>query len=211
MKYHGLAAHSRVPEPLSNPLPASPRRPGADLHPHSSVNDEDQALLARVRNRDQSAMARIFDRYSGMAYAIALRVLNDSGQAEDVMQDVFFQIWRKPKMFVPERGSLGAWLAVVIRNRSIDIVRRRKPSEPVEDLILTDSTDFASEVERETILDRVRGIVKGLPVEQRESLELAFFSGLTHAEIARQKGEPLGTVKTRIRMALITLRKVLDT
>lgn len=210
MKYNGLAALSRVPEPLSNPLSASPRRSGAGLNPDSSVN-EDQALLARVRNRDQSAMAQVFDRYSGMAYAIALRVLNDSGQAEDVIQDVFFQIWQNPERFVSERGSLGAWLAVVIRNRSIDIIRRRKPSERFEDLILADTTDFASDVEREAMLDRVREVVKELPAEQRESLELAFFSGLTHAEIARQKGEPLGTVKTRIRMALITLRKVLDT
>ena len=209
-KYNGLAALFRVPEPLSNPLPASPRRTGADLHPHASI-DRDRALLARVRNRDQSAMAQIFDHYSGMAYAIALRVLTDSGQAEDVVQDVFFQIWQNPKIFVPERGSLGAWLAVVIRNRSIDIIRRRKPSQPVEHLVLADSTDFASGVEREDILGRVRGIVKGLPAEQRESLELAFFSGLTHAEIARQKGEPLGTVKTRIRTALIALRKALET
>jgi len=93
MKYHGLAALFRVPEPLSNPLPASPRRPGADAHSRSSP-DEDRALLARVQNRDQSAMAQIFDRYSGMGYAIALRVLNDSGHAEDVIQDVFFQIWQ---------------------------------------------------------------------------------------------------------------------
>ncbi len=209
MKYHGLAALFRVPEPLSNPLPASPRRPGADVHPHLSL-DEDRSLLERVRNRDQSAMAQIFDRYSGMAYAIALRVLNDSGQAEDVIQDVFFQVWQNPKVFVPERGSLGAWLAVVIRNRSVDVLRRRRPSEPVENLVLADSTDFASGVEREAILDQVRSVLKGLPAEQRESLELAYFGGLTHAEIARQRGEPLGTVKSRIRMALITLRKVLE-
>lgn len=210
MTYHGLAAPFRVPDSYSNPLPAPRQRAVAESQPHPSA-EEDRSLLARVRDRDQAAMARIFDRYSGMAYAIALRVLNDSGQAEDVMQDVFFQIWRNPNTFVPERGSLGAWLAVVVRNRSVDAIRRRRPSEPVEELFLADSTDFASGVEREDTLDRVRGIVKGLPAEQRESLELAFFGGLTHAEIAKQKGEPLGTVKTRIRMALIAVRKALET
>lgn len=152
-------------------------------------------------------MAQIFDRYSRMAYAIAMRVLNDRAQAEDVIQDVFFQIWQNPETFVSERGSLGAWLAVVVRNRSIDAIRRRKPSEPVEELMLAGSTDVALDVERETLLEQVRGVVKGLPAEQRESLEMAFFGGMTHAEIAEQKGEPLGTVKTRIRMALISLRK----
>lgn len=156
-------------------------------------------------------MAKIFDRYSGMAYAVAFRVLNDAAQAEDVIQDVFFQIWQNPGSFLSERGSLGAWLAVVVRNRSIDVIRRRRPSEPVDELILPASTDVAFEVERETLLNRVRDVVKDLPVEQRESLELAFFSGLTHAEIAEQKGEPLGTVKTRIRMALISLRKAFQT
>lgn len=156
-------------------------------------------------------MAQIFDRYSGMAYAIAFRVLNDSAQAEDVIQDVFFQIWQNPASFLSERGSLGAWLAVVVRNRSIDVIRRRRPSEPVDELILAASTDVAFEVERETLLNRVRNVAKELPVEQRETLELAFFTGMTHAEIAEQQGEPLGTVKTRIRMALISLRKAFQT
>jgi RNA polymerase sigma-70 factor, ECF subfamily len=210
MQYHGLARFSRLPEPLPNPQPGSRGFPvaGAGLRP---PGDEDSILLDRVQKRDQDAMAQIFDRYSGMAYAIAQRVLNDSGQAEDVIQEVFFQIWQNPGAIESQRGSLGPWLAVVVRNRSIDVIRRRRPSEPVEGLVLASSTDMASEIERKRLLDRVRGIVKQLPAEQRESLELAFFSGLTHAEIAEQKGEPLGTVKTRIRMALINLRKAFQT
>jgi RNA polymerase sigma-70 factor, ECF subfamily len=195
-----------VPEPFPNPHSASQRATGADAQVRVSI-ERDRILLQRVEKRDQKAMAQIFDRYSGMAYAIAMRVLNDRAQAEDVMQDVFFQIWQNPEAFVWERGSLGPWLAVVVRNRSIDVIRRRRPTEPVEELMLAGSTDVALDVERETLLERVRGVVKGLPAEQRESLEMAFFGGMTHAEIAEQKGEPLGTVKTRIRMALISLRK----
>jgi RNA polymerase sigma-70 factor, ECF subfamily len=195
-----------VPEPFPNPQSASRRATGADAPARASV-EGDRILLERVGKRDQNAMAQIFDRYSGMAYAIAMRVLNDRAQAEDVIQDVFFQIWQNPETFVSERGSLGAWLAVVVRNRSIDAIRGRRPSEPVEELMLAGSTDVALDVERETLLEQVRGVVKGLPAEQRESLEMAFFCGMTHAEIAEQKGEPLGTVKTRIRMALISLRK----
>lgn len=210
MQYHGLARFSRLPEQIPNPLPGA-RRPavvGAEARPPAAG---DRILLDRVRERDQDAMAQIFDRYSGMAYAIAFRVLNDSAQAEDVIQDVFFQIWQNPASFLSERGSLGAWLAVVVRNRSIDVIRRRRPSEPVDELILAASTDVAFEVERETLLNRVRNVAKELPVEQRETLELAFFTGMTHAEIAEQQGEPLGTVKTRIRMALISLRKAFQT
>lgn len=166
-------------------------------------------LLERVESRDQGAMAEVWDRYSGMAYSVALRVLRDPAQAEDVIQEVFFQVWQNPRRFVPERGSLGAWLAVVVRNRSIDAMRKRRPSDPVEDVVLAANTDVASEVERTTMMERVRGIMQRLPAEQRESLELAYFGGMTHAEIAEEKGEPLGTVKTRIRTALISLRKAL--
>jgi RNA polymerase sigma-70 factor (ECF subfamily) len=152
-------------------------------------------------------MAELFDRYSGMAYSVALRVVKDAAQAEDVMQDVFFQVWQNPRAFVSDRGSLGAWLAVVVRNRAIDVIRRRKPSDPVEDVVLPSQANVAAEVEHRTMLDRVRIAMKDLPPEQRESVELAFFEGMTHAEIAEKQGEPLGTVKTRIRTALMSVRK----
>jgi RNA polymerase sigma-70 factor (ECF subfamily) len=195
-----------VPDTFSNPVAGSARSSSGGAQQRSSAGD-DRMLLERVQARDQGAMAEIFDRYSRMAYSVALRVLKDSAQAEDVMQDVFFQVWQNPKSFAPERGSLGAWLAVVVRNRSIDAMRRRRPTDPVEDVVLASNTDVATEVEQNTMIERVRGVMKDLPPEQRESLELAFFNGMTHAEIAEQKGEPLGTVKTRIRMGLISLRK----
>jgi RNA polymerase sigma-70 factor (ECF subfamily) len=191
------------------PAARSNHESGRDsMHPSSA---DDKNLLERVLARDQTAMADLFDRYSGMAYSVAMRVVNDSAQAEDVMQDVFFQVWQNPRAFVSDRGSLGAWLAVVVRNRAIDAVRRRKPSDSVEDVVLPASTNVAAEVEHRTMIEQVRKVMKDLPPEQRESVELAFFEGLTHAEIAEKKGEPLGTVKTRIRAALTTVRKAFQT
>ncbi len=195
-----------VVDSSSNPLPAS-QHSKAGGAPARAPGPDDRALLERVQQRDSSAMAVVFDRYSGMAYSIALRVLDSPAHAEDVVQDVFFQIWRNPRSFAPERGSLGAWLAVVVRNRCVDALRRRKPSDPVEDVVLPSSANVASEVEHRLVMERVRSALGNLPREQRESLELAFFRGMTHAEIAQEKGEPLGTVKTRIRSALISLRR----
>jgi RNA polymerase sigma-70 factor (ECF subfamily) len=155
-------------------------------------------------------MTELFDQYSGMVYSVALRVLKDPGQAEDVMQEIFFQVWRNPNAFVSGRGSLGAWLAVMARNRAIDSLRRRRPTDSVEDVVLASPLDLGSEVERNRMMEKVRGVLKDLPMEQQKSVELAFFEGLTHSEIAARTGDPLGTVKTRIRSALITLRKAIS-
>lgn len=153
-------------------------------------------------------MAEIFDRYGTAVYSVALRILKDSGQAEDIAQEIFLQVWRRPDQFVEGRGSLGGWLVVLARNRAIDVLRRKKPSDPIEDAILASPGDLASEVERAALTDKVRTALESLPPEQKLSMELAFFEGLSHSEIAEKTGDPLGTVKTRIRLALITLRKV---
>ena len=165
--------------------------------------------LTRVEGGDQQAMTELFDQYSGMVYSVALRVLKDPGQAEDVMQEIFFQVWRNPEAFVSGRGSLGAWLAVMARNRAIDSLRKRRPTDSVDDVVLASNSDLGSEVERNRMMEKVRGVLKDLPMEQQKSVELAFFEGLTHSEIAARTGDPLGTVKTRIRSALSTLRKAI--
>jgi RNA polymerase sigma-70 factor (ECF subfamily) len=169
----------------------------------------DAELLVRVKANDQVAMTELFERYGGMVYSVALRVLNDSGQAEDVMQEIFFQVWRNPDSFVSGRGSLGAWLAVMARNRAIDSLRRRRPTDSVDTVVLACETDFAAEVERNRMMEKVRVVIQDLPAEQQRSVEMAFFEGLSHSEIAAKTGDPLGTVKTRIRSALMTLRKAI--
>ena len=156
------------------------------------------------------AATELFDRYSGIVYSVALRVLNDPGQAEDVMQEIFFQVWRNPDKFVSGRGSLGAWLAVMARNRAIDALRQRRPTDPVDEVVLATQVDFSSDIERSRMMDKVRRVLKDLPREQQKSVELAFFEGLSHSEIAARTGDPLGTVKTRIRSALLTLRKAIS-
>jgi RNA polymerase sigma-70 factor, ECF subfamily len=168
---------------------------------------EDAALLARVQRGDEQAMAMLFDRYSKIVYSVALRVLRDAASAEDILQEIFMQIWRNPAGFVATRGSLGGWLAVVTRNRSIDTLRRKKPTEQVEEMQLPAAGNLADESERNLMMEKARVVIAQLPAEQRKTLEMAFFDGLTHSEIAEMTGDPLGTVKTRIRSALLTLRK----
>jgi RNA polymerase sigma-70 factor, ECF subfamily len=203
-----------MPDKNPNPIGDPDRSSIRDSSPTARMADgttapsaDDGALLQRVRQGDHSAMAEVFDRYSRAVYSVALRILKDSGHAEDVMQEIFFQVWRNSDSFVQGRGSLGAWLVVVARNRSIDLLRRRKPTDSVDEVILASPGDLASEAEHNAMMEKVQKVLQGLPAEQQRSMELAFFEGLSHSEIAEKTGEPLGTVKTRIRLALITLRK----
>jgi RNA polymerase sigma-70 factor (ECF subfamily) len=185
------------------------REPGHIVSSPPSAQD-DGALLALVRRGDESAMATLFDRYSKVVYSVALRVLRDPSSAEDVLQEVFMQIWRNPESFVATRGSLGGWLAVVSRNRSIDTLRRKRPSEPVDDMVMASNYNLADEAERNSLIEQARGVIVQLPIEQRKTLEMAFFDGLTHSEIAEMTGDPLGTVKTRIRSGLTALRRAFN-
>ena len=169
--------------------------------------EDDASLLVLVQRGDEQAMASLFDRYSKVVYSVALRVLRDPASAEDVLQEIFMQIWRTPNSFQATRGSLGGWLAVVSRNRSIDALRRKRPSESVDDIGLASPYNLADEAERNMMMEKAREVIHTLPAEQRKTLEMAFFDGLTHSEIAEMTGDPLGTVKTRIRSALLSLRK----
>ncbi len=168
---------------------------------------DDAALLSLVQKGDEYAMASLFDRYSKVVYSVALRVLRDPSSAEDVLQEIFMQIWRNPDGFIATRGSLGGWLAVVSRNRSIDMLRRKRPSEQVDDMELASPYNLADEAERNSMMEKARSAIHLLPMEQRKTLEMAFFDGLTHSEISEMTGDPIGTVKTRIRSALTALRK----
>lgn len=154
-------------------------------------------------------MTQVFQLYSRLVYSVALRVLQHPEQAEDVLQDVFMQIWKKPVTLDQGRGSFGSLLAVMARNRSIDVLRRRKPTQSTDDFDMPSSFSLSNDSERRLLLDRVRVLANELPSEQQMVLQLAFFEGLTHAEIAVRTGAPLGTVKTRIRSAVQALERSL--
>jgi len=170
---------------------------------------DDAALLEAVAEGNQEAMAAVFDRYSRIVYCIALRVLREPSLAEDVMQEVLLQVWKRPQSFVAQRGNLAAWLSVVARNRAIDVLRKRSPLDPLGDLPLPDPRDMVVESEQGWMIDKVRTAIDTLPAEQQGPLELAYFEGLSHTEIAERTGSPLGTVKTRIRAGLMTIRKAM--
>ncbi len=167
---------------------------------------DDMRLVARIRAGDQHSMAELYERYSKIVYAVALRVLQDAAGAEDVLQDVFVQLWRNPDAFDASRGSLAAWLAVISRHRSIDRLRKRRPETDIEDCVIASGPDLRDETERTLVVEKVRAVMDGMPPDQRKALELAFFQGMTHSEIADKTGEPLGTIKTRIRSGLQLLR-----
>ena len=166
--------------------------------------------------RDESALAELYDRYSGMVSAVAMRVLRDAGAAEEVLQDIFYQLWRSASQFDPSRGSLPAWLLVSARNRSISRLRRKNPGAPggeAEELLMQKIAfpfQLETAIAQQQLLSKVKGAMGSLPQAQREVVELAYFEGLTHSEIAERTGEPLGTVKTRLRSALEALKRAFN-
>ncbi len=183
-------------------LPTMPLKNGAPT---------DQQLMQQLRMRQPDALSRIYDLYSTLVYSVAMRVLRDGAAAEDVMQEVFLKLWQQPDSFADQRGSLCGWLAVVTRNRAIDRIRASRQFENVEDLQLANQVDLGADAERSIMLGKVRAVLETMPEDQRQAMEMAFFEGQTHAEIAERTGQPLGTIKTRIRNALISIRKALET
>ena len=167
-------------------------------------------LVSALRSGDEQAMEQLYERYSPIVYSVAIRVLADTAAAEDVLQEVFMQLWRSPDVFDASRGSLSAWLAVIARNRAIDSLRKRRPETDITEAVVSIVPDLASGAEWSLALERIRSTLGSMPLPQRSALEMAFFEGLTHTEIAAKTGEPLGTIKTRIRAGLVTLRKAFN-
>src|SRR5271166_2282123 len=122
-----------------------------------NATTSDLALVTAIRTGDQDAMAALYDRYSSIVYAVALRVLQDTGAAEDVLQDIFMQLWRNPGAFDASRGNMAAWLAVIARHRAIDALRRRRPENDIEDVVVSVEFDLATEADRSRTLDKIRG------------------------------------------------------
>lgn len=187
-----------------------PRSAGRKNSSAGQSSESDYRLLTRIAHGDENAFGIIYDRYSRVVYSVALRVVRDAGAAEDILHDIFFSLWRSPQQFDAARGQLAPWLAVVARNRAIDWLRRQHPTEDLSEVQLAADDDLAGEVERRSAVERVRTALDALPEKQRVALEQAFFQGLTHADIAARSGEPLGTIKTRIRAALMAVRRALE-
>jgi RNA polymerase sigma-70 factor, ECF subfamily len=168
--------------------------------------------MERVVGRDETALAALYDRYAGMLSAVLNRILRDRQAAEEILQDIFYQLWRTAPDFDAARGSLPGWLAVIARNRAISRLRRHRPEQGEELLENTIVMPFNLEtaVAQQELLGRVKRTLDELPKEQRATLELAYFEGLTHSEIAERTGDPLGTVKTRLRSAVETLKRKLQ-
>lgn len=176
----------------------------------SNVVSTDAMLVSAIRSGDEQAMAQLYERYSPIVYSVALRVLGNTAAAEDILQEVFMQLWRSPDMFDARRGSLAGWLAVIARNRAIDLLRKRRPESDITEVVIPVMQDLASGTEWSRALEKIRSALGSIPSPQRSALEMAFFEGLTHTEIAAKTGEPLGTIKTRIRAGLLTLRKAFN-
>lgn len=167
--------------------------------------------MAAVRAGNQEAMGQLYDRYSAVVYAVALRVLGDAAAAEDALQEIFMQLWRNPAAFDASRGNLAPWLAVIARNRALDALRKRKPQTEIDETTVSVEPDLAADADRMRVAEKVRSTLKQMPPAQRSALEMAYFEGYSHSEISQKTGEPLGTIKTRIRSGLIVLRKAVGT
>jgi RNA polymerase sigma-70 factor, ECF subfamily len=176
----------------------------------SNVVSTDAMLVSAIRSGDEQAVEQLYERYSPIVYSVALRVLGDAAAAEDVLQEVFLQLWRSPDAFDANRGSLPGWLAVITRNRAIDSLRKRKPETDISEIVVSIEPDLAGRTDWTRVLEKIRGVLGAMAAPQRSALEMAFFDGLTHTEIAEKTGEPLGTIKTRIRAGLVTLRKAFN-
>ena len=182
------------------------RETGVPNIPQPATGD-DAFLLALVQAGDEQAMATLFDRHSAIVYSIALRVLSDVTSADDVLHEVFMQIWRNPDSVTVAARSLGGWLAVLTRNRALDALHRRRPAEVADIIALTSPTNITAVAERDAFMERARAVLEKLAPEQRKTLDMAFFDGLNHSEIAEMTGEHMDTVKARIRSALQPMRE----
>lgn len=177
--------------------------------------NNDEELVAMVQRGQTEALEAIYDRYAGPSYSLALRILGDRGAAEEVVQDTFVTLWRKAGSYKPESGKVHSWLLRIARNRAIDELRRQRSPvrnnrahRPASET-LADTSE--SDAFRTTELRFVVGeALEGLPTDQREVVEMAYLEGLSQREISEHTGIPLGTVKTRTRLALKKLRKVLE-
>ncbi|MFL5688315.1 MAG: RNA polymerase sigma factor [Chloroflexota bacterium] len=185
------------------------------LRTSSPADEADRAVLARLAEGELDALEDLYDSYKTMAYSIAYRITNDATLAEDVVQEAFLGAWRNASRYVEGRGSVKTWLLSIVHHRAIDAVRRRRPTTELPDveqpspdaLTLPDVwTEVAAGLDAATV-QRALAVLSDV---QREAIELAYFGGLTQQEIADRTATPLGTVKSRMRLGLLAMRRYLE-
>lgn len=178
---------------------------------------DDYGLLRMIATAESAALDALYERYGRLVYSLALYILNDPAAAEEVTQDVFVQVWNKAETYQPEQGKVATWLTSVARYRAIDVLRRTNVRPEGHRADLDDGTGFElrDEMHVEALVEQnqersqVNAALAQLPPEQRRALAYAYFFGYSHQQIADLLGEPLGTVKTRIRLAMQKLRQML--
>jgi RNA polymerase sigma-70 factor, ECF subfamily len=178
----------------------------------------DDVLVARVAKRDKRALEVLYDKYAAAALGLAVRIAGEQSTAEEIVQEAFWRVWKRAGTYNVERGKFSAWLFGIVHNLAIDELRRRKSRANSTSIDLGDDTvaeiadireDVAASAFQRVTGDHVRAALTTLPDSQRSVIELAFFDGLTHQEIADKLGEPIGTIHTRARLALQKLREQL--
>ena len=180
-----------------------------------SATPSDELLVRRVAtDGDQDALSQLFDRYQAQMYGLAMRITNDAGMAQDAVQEAFLGVWRNAARYIDSRASVRTWMLSITHHRCIDLLRRRRPNVPLPEGEVTDDAlttpDVWPEVARAADAEVVRAAITRLSSEQRMAIELAYFEGLTQAEIAARVGAPLGTIKSRVRLGLMQLRRQLE-
>ena len=185
------------------------------LRATSPADEADRAVLVRLADGELDALEELYDRYKTMAYSIAYRITNDTTLAEDVVQDAFLGCWRNAARYVEGRGSVKTWLLAIVHHLAIDAIRRRSPTPELPDLELPPPAaltepDVWMEVAAGLDAELVQRALAELSDVQREAIELAYFGGLTQQEIADRTATPLGTVKSRMRLGLLAMRRRLE-
>ena len=180
-------------------------------------NADDVALIRRIVEADETALGALYDRWVRSLYSLVLHLLKDADEAEDVVEETFWQAWRKASSYEPSKGAVSTWLLTIGRRKALDRIRAKKRHK--EDPIGQDNTfanlpstalDPSQDMEGSELREHVRAALVQLPAEQREVLELGYFKGMSQTEIADATGQPLGTVKTRMRLAMQKLREPLS-
>jgi RNA polymerase sigma-70 factor (ECF subfamily) len=177
----------------------------------------DLELLEHISNQDRDALETLYERYGRRVFSLAVRILSDSVSAEEVTQDVFMSVWRRGATYVSKKGKFTTWLFSIAHNRTIDDLRKRRRdrsrnNDDIDDHLNLESSDVspADATVAQSEYAKIRAAMEKLPDEQKNVVELSYFKGLTQTEIADKTGQPLGTVKTRMRLALKKLRKALS-